>query len=116
MKPASNIPYVVAVVIMIVIAITAIVIITFVRPTQDNSGLDTLIVGIASSTTMGLLAFMKAQETRTSVNGRLDDFIREAKLAAWAEGKDEGIQQEQDRQEIRDHDADSKDQGTKGTV
>ena len=84
---SNNVPYVIAVVVMVFIAITAIVIVATVRPNEDNVAIYTLIVGSIVPTTTALLAFMKAQETHLSVNSRLDQFILNADRSARAEGE-----------------------------
>lgn len=87
MRPASNVPYLVAIVVMVLISVTAIVAVTLIRPEQDNSSLYVLILGSIGPTTLALLAFMKAQETHLSVNSRLDQFIKNADRSARAEGE-----------------------------
>lgn len=88
--PPNNMPYVVAVVLMMFFGVTAISVISVLRPEKDNTLLITSIVGFLTPTTLSLLAFMKAQETHLSVNSRLDAFMSNAKMAAHAQGLDEG--------------------------
>lgn len=83
----NNTPYVIAVVIMSIIAMVCIVAVTLIRPSQDNSVLNVLILGFSTTTTAAILAFMKAQETHLSVNSRLEQFIRNADRAARSEGE-----------------------------
>lgn len=87
---SSNVPYILAVVIMMTLAITGSVSLLIFRPEQDNSSTIGLIFGFLSTTTLSLLAFMKSQETHLSVNSRLDQFIESAKKIARAEGSIEG--------------------------
>jgi len=87
LPPPSNTPYLIAIVAMLMIAVSAIVAVTLIRPTQDNSSLYVLILGSIAPTTLALLAFMKAQETHLSVNSRLEQFIRNADGRARAEGE-----------------------------
>lgn len=83
----SNVPYLIAVVVMVIVALAAVVVIAIVRPNQDNSALYVLITGFDTTTTAAILAFMKAQETHLSVNSRLEEFIRNADRSARAEGE-----------------------------
>lgn len=87
MRASSNVPYLIAVVVMAVFAIAAISVISIIRPERDNSAMYVLILGFGTSTTAAILAFMKSQETHLSVNSRLDDFIRNADRSARAEGE-----------------------------
>jgi len=87
MPPPSNVPYVIAVVVMIEIVVIAVTVIAVMRPEKDNTSLYALIMGSVGPTTLALLAFMKAQETHLSVNSRLDQFIRNAGEIARAEGE-----------------------------
>ncbi len=86
----NNVPYLLAIVAMAVVGVTAVVLVSVLRPAQDNSSIITTILGLLAPTTLSLLAFMKAQETHLSVNSRLDAFMREAKYAAHAKGLMEG--------------------------
>ncbi len=88
--PPNNIPYIVAVVLMMFLGVSAVSAIAILRPDKDNTTLITTIVGFIAPTTLSLLAFMKAQETHLSVNSRLDAFIGNARLASHAQGLDEG--------------------------
>src|SRR3990167_10747566 len=83
----NNIPYVVAIIVMMGIAIVGVATITIFRPNQDNTVVIASIFGFLAPTTLSLLAFMKAQETHLSVNSRLDQFMKNAELAARAEGE-----------------------------
>jgi len=87
MPAPSNVPYVIAVVLMIVVVIIAVTVIAIARPDKDNSALFALILGSIGPTTLSLLAYMKAQETHLSVNSRLEQFIRNADRTARAEGE-----------------------------
>ncbi|MDD5199254.1 MAG: hypothetical protein PHC88_05570 [Terrimicrobiaceae bacterium] len=101
-KTASNIPYVVAVVLMTLLALSAIVAITVMRPTQDNTAIMALIISATAPTTLALLAFMKAQETHLSVNSRLNDFMRTASELARAKGIAHGQALERSKQSALD--------------
>jgi len=87
----NNIPYIVAVVTMMLIGVVAIVVLVVMRPdNKDNLLIIGLIVGFLAPTTLSLLAFMKSQETHLSVNSRLDAFMKNARMAAHAQGVTEG--------------------------
>jgi hypothetical protein len=89
----SNMPYVVAVVIMAGLAIVAVAAIAVLRPDKDNSSLFLTIGGFIGPTTFSLLSFLKAQDTHKSVNGRLEEFLAARGVAAHAQGVTEGRQQ-----------------------
>lgn len=88
---ASNMQYVVAVVLMALFGIVATAAVAIMRPPPiDNSSLYTIIGAFIAPTTLSLLSFMKAQETHLSVNSRLDAFMGTARAAAHMQGLDEG--------------------------
>lgn len=87
MAAPNNVPYLVAVVVMLGIAIAAITAIAILRPEKDNATLYALILGSTGPTTLALLAFMKSQETHLSVNSRLEQFIQSTDRSARAEGE-----------------------------
>ena len=93
LKLASNVPYLVAIVVMFLIGLGTVALISKLRPDVDIL----LVMGGVSAfivpTTASLLALMKAQETHLSVNSRLDEFIKNAGLVARAEGVAEGRKQ-----------------------
>lgn len=84
---SNNVPYIVAVLIMATLGVIAVLMLAFLRPTQDNTAIYVLVFGSLTPTTLALLAFMKAQETHLSVNSRLDQFIINAGRAERAEGE-----------------------------
>jgi hypothetical protein len=92
---SSNIPYLVAVAVMVALSLAAVVGVTLIRPSQDNASIYVLIFASTGPTTLALLAFMKAQETHLSVNSRLEQFIRNAARAQRAEGELAGRAAEQ---------------------
>lgn len=89
----NNIPYIVAVLVMMALGVFGVVTIVVLRPMQDNTLIITALLGFLAPTTLSLLAFMKAQETHLSVNSRLDAFMKNASAAAHAEGIAEGRSQ-----------------------
>jgi len=87
----NNIPYIVAVVIMMAIGITSISSIWLFRPdAMDKMLITAAVFTFIGPTTLSLLAFMKAQETHLSVNSRLDSFMSSAVKAARSEGLIQG--------------------------
>jgi heme/copper-type cytochrome/quinol oxidase subunit 4 len=86
----NNVPYLVAIVVMIAVAILAFAAIAIARPAQDLVVLGGIVFTAIAPTTLALLAFMKAQETHLSVNSRLDAFIQNATLAARVQGLADG--------------------------
>jgi hypothetical protein len=88
----NNVPYLIAVVVMMLVGVGGVVTIAVLRPTQDNLALNASVLGFLAPTTLSLLAFMKSQETHLSVNSRLDAFMATARQAAHAQGMNEGLQ------------------------
>jgi len=89
--PSSNMQYVIAVVVMMMIGVIAVTVLVVMRPdNKENLIVIGLILGFLAPTTLSLLALMKSQETHLSVNSRLDAFMNNAKLAAYAKGVTEG--------------------------
>lgn len=83
---SSNIPYLIAVVLMTALGVGSTLLVLFLRPNADNAALIAAIAGFIAPTTMALLAFMKTQETHVLVNGRMDEFKKLLQLnAAMAE-------------------------------
>lgn len=98
MNPASkapnNVPYVVAVFVMLFLGFLLSFIVVLFGPSQDRTALIVAVFGFLTPTTLSLLTFMKSQETHLSVNSRLDGFIKNAEEAARAKGNVEGREQE----------------------
>lgn len=92
--------YLVAIVVMSCLGVTATLSVFYLRPDKDNATLLASIGGFILPTTMALLAFMKAQETHTIVNSRMDELKEELRRravidieAAHTEGRTEGHEQ-----------------------
>jgi hypothetical protein len=100
MPPQSNTQYIVAVVTMLFIAITAIVVVISLRPDLDFLVVVAAVSGIFTPTTLSLLAFMKSEQTHLSVNSRLSAFIENAERASLAEGKEAGMKSANDRTDL----------------
>lgn len=86
----SNRQYLVAIISMFFFGVVGIVLVSTFRQGQDLPIIITAIFSVLTPTTLSLLSFMKSQETHLSVNSRLDQFIKNADIAARAEGKIEG--------------------------
>ena len=89
-KPASNWPYLITVVLMAAFGVIAVLVLTALRPTQDNSVLIATVIGFLSTTTGVILTFMKAADTHDAVNHRLDLFLSTARQVSHFEGQAEG--------------------------
>ena len=89
-KEPSNWPYLIAVILMALFGTIAVLILTALRPTQDNSMLITTVIGFLSTTTGVILTFMKAADTHDSVNGQLKQFLSTARQVAHFEGQAQG--------------------------
>lgn len=93
----TNLSYIRAVIIMVLLGCFMALVIVLVRPDKDNVEIIASIFGLLTPTTLSLLAFMKSQETHLSVNSRLDDFISEASTSAKAQGIIEGRNEANER-------------------
>jgi hypothetical protein len=89
-KTTSNWPYLITVGFMAALGTIGILVLTKLRPTQDNTLIITMITGWLGTITGVILTFMKAQETHLSVNSRLDAFMASARQVGHLEGKEEG--------------------------
>lgn len=92
----DNKPYLLAIVAVILIATILDIFIIWLRPEYDALVVTVAIFGIASPTTVSILAFMKSQETHLSVNSRLEEWIKNAESAARGEGMEAGRLAERD--------------------
>lgn len=89
-NPPSNWPYALTGVLMACLGVIAILVLTSLRPTQDNSVLIATVIGFLSTTTGVIMTFMKAQETHLAVNSRLDAFMASARKVGHLEGEVSG--------------------------
>jgi hypothetical protein len=97
LKKASNIPYVIAVVVMVLIGVVSILTVVILRPEKDNSQLIATIVSLIVPTTAAILALMKAQETHITVNSQLSQWKVDYANLMRAQGGVEATVKEQDR-------------------
>jgi len=81
--------------------------ITLVRPDKDNSGLIAQVLGYLVPSTMGLLSYLKSQETHLVVNSRMTEAmttVHEKARAeidkAWADGVAEGRRLAESRADV----------------
>lgn len=84
---ASNIPYLIAAVVMILISTIAVLVVVLFRPDKDNTAILTIIGGFTLSAIPSVLGMMKAQETHLSVNSQMEAF--KAELVEMAKVKGE---------------------------
>jgi len=91
----SNLPYVIAVIVLSITGVGSVGILTFAK---GDMVLVAAVFGFLTPTIAALLATMKSQsalnathETKLSVNGRLDEFLKSARLGAHASGRVEGM-------------------------
>jgi low temperature requirement protein LtrA len=88
LKNPSKTPYVVMIVIMVSVVTLSIVLLeTFSPIGKDNSATVLQIIGFAATTTAGLFAYQKSQDTHVMVNSRLSAWMTEAKASSHAEGE-----------------------------
>lgn len=76
-QQASNVPYLIAAVVMVLISTIAVLVVVLFRPDKDNSAIMTIIGGFTVSAIPSVLSMMKAQETHLSVNSQMEDFKRD---------------------------------------
>lgn len=93
--PSSSLQYVVAIVVMFIIGSVFCVLLLKLRPLMDPVVVISVVFSLITPTTLSLMGFLKAQETHASVNGRLDNFMINARAAAHAVGVVEGQLQQQ---------------------
>jgi hypothetical protein len=98
LRPASNVQYVIAVLTMFLLGVIMSITIIALRPTADALVIVGSTFAVMSPTTLGLLSFMKAQETHLSVNSQLQSYINAASGRARAEGVIEGRDTQHSRQ------------------
>jgi hypothetical protein len=89
-KQSTVWPYVIAVVLMGAFGVIAVLLLTKLRPVQDNSMLIATVLGFLGTMTGVILTFMKAQDTHDSVNGQLKQFLSTARQVAHFEGQAQG--------------------------
>lgn len=74
-RPVNNaVPYLVAIVIVVVIGVGGTLAVLMMRPLEDNASLYVAIAGFCAPTIASLAAFIKNQETHLLVNSRMDEF------------------------------------------
>jgi len=95
-KPKTPNPFI-AMVAVLLIGVVGVAVISAIRPDVDVLVISAVIFGFLTPTTASLLSYLKAQEaqaqaqeTHLAVNSRLDEFIKNASLAANAAGRKEG--------------------------
>ena len=98
-QTSTNLPYLIAVVIMALIGVAGVLTVFHMRPDADNTAIVATLAGFIVPTTLSLLAFMKAQETHIIVNSRMDEYraqlqlvAQSAERAARSEGYSQGQQ------------------------
>lgn len=97
LQKASNTPYLVAVVVMVLIGVVVVMAIVLFRPAVDNSQLIATVLSIIVPTTAAILSLMKSQETHLTVNSQLAQWKLDFADLKRAEGERLGIAGEQAR-------------------
>lgn len=101
MKLNGNAPYLIAVVVMFAIAVAGTVTLEVLNPDKDNTILTAVIIAVVTSSTPGILSFMKSQENsvkvdkavakveevHTLVNSKMEVLLEKTSLLAKAEGE-----------------------------
>lgn len=88
--PADNMPYLLAVVIILLLGLTAMMIIAKLRPALDIGLLAGIVSGFIVTISGSTLAFLKSQETHKTVNSRMDGMLSVVKELAHERGLKEG--------------------------
>lgn len=98
-KPTNNTPVIIAVCCMALLLATFVVLISLVRPGDDNLDLIAIVFAAVTPTTVALLAYMKTvdnsqavKDVHLALNGRLTQLLAMTDLASRAEGVAEGTQ------------------------
>lgn len=89
--------YVIAIVVMALIAIVAVLAITITRPEVDNTQLIATILGFVGTMTAAVLSLIKSQETHVLVNSQLSQWKADYAARNRAEGAKEAVDTEQAR-------------------
>jgi len=88
--PSSNMPYLVAAVIVLLIGVATIAVLAKLRPTADITVLAAVVSGFMVAITTSVWAVMKGQETHKTVNSRMDAMLVVVTELAHARGVREG--------------------------
>lgn len=83
-------PYIVASVTVVGASALAVTGVAMAVPNQVNTTLVTFIAGFTLTGLASILSYLKSQETHLSVNSRLDEMVRNAKMVARMQGLAEG--------------------------
>jgi hypothetical protein len=78
--------YVVAIVALCALTVAAVVVISIMRPEQDNAGVIAIIIGITLPTSTALMAKVQ-QQMHLAMNSRMTQFLELTATASKAEGK-----------------------------
>lgn len=81
--------YVLAIILLGICTMASIVVITILRPEQDNTSIIATIVGFATPLMLGILSLM-SRENHLSMNSRLDQLIDNTRTVARMEGAIQG--------------------------
>jgi hypothetical protein len=94
---SSTMPYIIAIVMLVLIGTIFIGGVLYLRPALDPLILITAVFGFLVPTFAGVAAFMKSQETHLTVNSQLTAWKAEFKALSHAEGVIAGVTGEQER-------------------
>ena len=78
--------YIIAILILCILAASFVSIITFIRPDQDNTALITMVLGIITPVILALLAGSQ-HENHLAMNSRLTELLNLTAKSSKAEGK-----------------------------
>lgn len=96
--------YILSVTSVAVVAIIAVTVLLVIRPEKDNSTLVTLIFGFASNVAVVTALYIKASDTHSMLNSRMNEFKRSlesasaaAQAKAYQDGQNQGRNVANDR-------------------
>lgn len=96
-QKSSILPYIIAIIVMSLIAVVAVLMISMMRPDADNTILIATILGFTATMTTSIMSLLKSQETHVSVNSRMDQWKEDVTTMLRAEGAADAVAREQDR-------------------
>ena len=97
LRPASNVPVIIASCSMAVLLSFFVILISIIRPDSDNLALIGIVVATIAPTSVALLAYLKTidngvvvQEVRQAVDGRQTQLLAMTETASYAQGLADG--------------------------
>lgn len=86
----TKLPYVIVIALMAACGLMVILLLTWLRPVQDNTALIVMVLGFVTTTTAAIFVFLKSQETHLLFNSRMDEMMRNVEEVARLKGEKTG--------------------------